>query len=628
MEIKVSTPSRICLFGEHQDYLGLEVIALAIDLRFAAKGSLRDDGMAVIDIRDEKYDFLGVDPNSVKYQRVEIDINKPIEYVNKRDYLKSTINVLLRKGYEIGCGFDAVMDSEIPIGKGMCSSSTMIVALIKLLLELSKSPDADKPEVVAQLAFDAEVAEFKEPGGKMDHFTSALGGLNHINFDPMASDEGILISRMDAAIPGNFILFDSLEQKNTIKVLAMGKEPVVAALGELKEYGIDSIRDFFHEPEKLELLNKLDDVKKKKLSASIDNYKILKQAETMLKDNASDSSIFDMEKFGSLIYAHHKNLRDGLGISTDTIEKIMDTAIEAGALGGKVNGSGGGGCLYVYCHEEDNEAIQAAVQKLGFPGKVLKMDTGSRRDDVRAVVLAAGKGTRLQSEAFNLPKVLQMVNDKPLIDYVLENISFVHRNDTWVVAGYEADSVIEHLSDEYNFTLQNEQLGTGHAVKVCYDDFMDYNGNVLVLYGDMPLFRSKTYSDLIKAHLSGGADCTMLTVFVNDQPAYGRIIRDDKGSFVEVAEERDCTDEQKQIKELNVGIYVFKSKILFESLENIKNNNSQGEYYLTDVPAEILRKGGSISIHTTYNEDEIWGVNTPEELILCQNILKERRLKA
>lgn len=368
--ISVSTPSRICLFGEHLDYLGLEVIASAINLRFHARAVPREDNVIRIKIRDQSVGYLGAENALGLYEEKTIDLSGPIIYENKRDYLKSVINTLIKNKYVIDHGFDIVMDSEIPIGKGMSSSTTMIIALIKILLEMIEADDRDNPERIALLGFKAEVEEFNEPGGMMDHYTSALGGLVNLKFN--GSTE---VSRIDRTFPGSFILFDSMEGKNTTKVLADAKKPVVEAIRELNRFGISGVRDFYSNTANIKYLDKLDVTKKRKLSASIDNYRILKDAHRML-----ESDKFSPEAFGNLIRQHHANLRDGLGISTPVIEGILDTAYRNGALGGKVNGSGGGGCLFVYAHDEDCDRIISAVKALGYPGKVLKQDSGVRKD--------------------------------------------------------------------------------------------------------------------------------------------------------------------------------------------------------------------------------------------------------
>ncbi|MBR2327531.1 MAG: hypothetical protein IKA51_02805 [Clostridia bacterium] len=365
-KIKVATPSRICLFGEHQDYLNLEVIAAAIDLRFYAEITENGTDKINIKIRESSIDFLGAENTENKYDYFSINFAKPIVYSGRTDFLRSAVNVLKKKGYPLkGC--DIKMDSEIPIGKGMCSSSTMIVVLIKALLELMDSPDKNDAAKIALLAYEAEVKEFGNPGGMMDQVASALGGLLNIDF----SNGGFSYKSMNATLTGDFILFDSLEQKNTIKVLADAKAPTIAGLKELAPFGISSIRDLVSNPDTDELLKKITPSLVSKVRANIDNHRILLEAKAMM-----ESGNIDNLRFGELLYAHHCNLRDGLGASTDKIDTILNTALENGALGGKVNGSGGGGCLYVYCEKDKTEGIMAAVEKLGYPSKKLSVSNG------------------------------------------------------------------------------------------------------------------------------------------------------------------------------------------------------------------------------------------------------------
>ena len=359
-KIFVSTPSRICLFGEHQDYLGLEVVASAINLRFYAEATSRQDMLINLHLTGEDMEVEEV-----------IDLSKPIVYENKRDYLKSVMNVLRRKNYPLNQGYDITMHSEIPIGKGMSSSTTMIIVLIKVLLEMMDHPDKDQPETIARLGFEAEVLEFDEPGGMMDHYASAVGDLVHLTFNP----EETLVRKISRTIPGSFILFDSLQDKDTTKVIADAKTPVLEALDRLKEYGITSVRDFVQDEENLKYLSYLDERRKTKLMASIDNYRILKEGLSLL-----ESENFSPEKLGQLLKEHHANLRDGLEISTPIIEQILEKAYTYGALGGKINGSGGGGCCYVYAYDEDCQKIVEAVQALGYKGLVIKQDTGVRKD--------------------------------------------------------------------------------------------------------------------------------------------------------------------------------------------------------------------------------------------------------
>lgn len=366
--IQISTPSRICLFGEHQDYLGLDVIALAIDLRFSARVERREDRRIVIRIRDSKLDTLNVENTDHLYQTCEIDLDAPIVYASERDYLKSTVRVLLKEGYPL-VGADIQMDSTIPIGKGMCSSSTMIVALTKALLESIGHPDRENPNRIAWLAFAAEVLEFNEPGGMMDHYASALGGLVHLNFA-----DGTEAHPIECRLPGCFILIDSRTQKDTTRILAESKIPQMEAIAALRRYGITSVRDFIARPELERTLVHLDAFHAQKLRAGIENHRLFLQALDGLTNG------IEPEKLGALMTAHHVQLRDGLGISTPTVDAILNTAMAHGAWGGKINGSGGGGCCFAYADATRAEEIMDAVGAMGYPARILHQDTGVRVD--------------------------------------------------------------------------------------------------------------------------------------------------------------------------------------------------------------------------------------------------------
>ena len=243
---------------------------------------------------------------------------------------------------------------------------------------------------------------------------------------------------------------------------------------------------------------------------------------------------------------------------------------------------------------------------------------------MKAIVLAGGKGKRLMSEKSNLPKVLRLINDRPLISYVLENISFIPQKDTFLVVGYKKDMVIDAVEGEYNFVYQPKQLGTGHAVMMAEPMLKEYDGDVLVLYGDMPLFNMQTYKNIIEKHKKSNAGFSILTSITDAPLDYGKVIRNGNGEITDIVEKKDCTFEQLKIKELNVGVYVFNSKLLFESLKYLDNDNKQNEYYLTDVPIIMLKKDIKVESFTIGDTEEIYGVNTLEELELCEKFLNEK----
>lgn len=242
---------------------------------------------------------------------------------------------------------------------------------------------------------------------------------------------------------------------------------------------------------------------------------------------------------------------------------------------------------------------------------------------LKAVVLAAGKGTRLQTEGCDAPKVMRQANGRPLLAHVLDAISFIDQPDIVIVIGYKKEDILEKFSG-YPFAVQNEQLGTGHAVMSAENALRGFEGSVLVCYGDMPLLTRETYEALIACHHEEKNSCTILSSFSEDELPYGRIIRDDTGSFVKIVEDKDCTSEESAVKELNTGLYVFEAPLLLSALSKLKNNNAQGEYYLTDVPAILRGEGAKIGICMRPLGSEIIGVNTTAQLAQVEEILRTR----
>lgn len=243
---------------------------------------------------------------------------------------------------------------------------------------------------------------------------------------------------------------------------------------------------------------------------------------------------------------------------------------------------------------------------------------------VKAVVLAAGKGTRLRTEGCDLPKVMRLARSRPLLAYVLDGLSFLSPEDTILVVGYQKETVTAAFPG-YPFAVQAEQLGTGHAVMAAAGLLEGFDGHILVCCGDMPLITRDTYESLVRTHLAAENDCTILTS-VSDAPlpGYGRILRDERGEFLRMVEEKDCTPEQRAITELNSGVYVFRARALLSSLSALRSDNVQGEYYLTDVPAILRDRGGKPGICKRPLGDEIIGVNTAEQLAQVEELLHAR----
>lgn len=240
---------------------------------------------------------------------------------------------------------------------------------------------------------------------------------------------------------------------------------------------------------------------------------------------------------------------------------------------------------------------------------------------VKLIVLAAGKGTRIRTDGCDLPKVMRRAAGQPLLSYVLRETGFISPADTVIVVGYMKEMVIASFPG-YVFTVQTEQLGTGHAVMAAMPALEGFDGDLLVCYGDMPLIKRETYSGLIDEHRASANACTLLSG-TSDMPlAYGRILRDANGGFLKVVEHRDCTLEQLRIRELNTGLYVFDAKSLASALVELGCNNTQKEYYLTDVPALMMEKGLKVGICMRELGSQIVGVNTPEDLQIVEAALQ------
>ena len=222
------------------------------------------------------------------------------------------------------------------------------------------------------------------------------------------------------------------------------------------------------------------------------------------------------------------------------------------------------------------------------------------------------------------PKVLRQAAGRPLLGYVLEELSFLEKEDVVLVVGYEREKVLAAYP-EYPHAVQEPQQGTGHAVQCAREALAGFDGSVLVCYGDMPLMRRATYESLIERPTSGRATTTTLLSAVSDEELpYGRIVRKSDGSFSHIVEDKDCTPEEKAIRELNVGVYVFESAPCGEAIDQLRPNNAQGEYYLTDAPAYILSRGGRVGACPTCTAEEMLGVNTVEQLAQVEELVRRR----
>ena len=345
--MEVSAPGRICLFGEHQDYLGLPVIAMAISLRAKITGRRRHDHHVII----HKPDL----DESESFSLDDLTYSKP------RDYFKSGVVVCQDAGLTFSNGFECEVASDIPIRAGTSSSSAITVSWIQFLSQMADTPVNWDQKKIGKLAYKTEVEEFNEPGGMMDQYTTAMGGLIYLQSEP-----DIRIRSVKAKL-GNFVLGDSNEPKNTMNILQRCRDTRLEILKKLQQKNI-----------KLDLHYCKDEVNLSDLSTNekilfkgtIHNRDLLQKALNELKKNELDHN-----NFGRLLSDHHRVLRDVLQLSTPKIESMLDASLTAGALGGKINGSGGGGCMFAYCPGNTKE-VALAIERSGGEAYIINQDTG------------------------------------------------------------------------------------------------------------------------------------------------------------------------------------------------------------------------------------------------------------
>ena len=231
-------------------------------------------------------------------------------------------------------------------------------------------------------------------------------------------------------------------------------------------------------------------------------------------------------------------------------------------------------------------------------------------------ILAAGKGSRMESE---LPKVLHQLNGKSLIDYVLDTASELNPDSITLVVGFQKNRVKNHIqNDNVNYVSQEQQLGTGHAALQLENQLANQSGHLLILYGDAPNIKSSTLSPIIDEHIKENRNATLITAVLDDPTGYGRIIRNQDGDLLKIVEEKDCTPDEKKIKEWNPGIYIFKIPQLFNELKRIKSNNASNEYYLTDV-IELIKENSPVQAKKIGNPMEVIGINTINQLNSLEN---------
>ena len=237
-----------------------------------------------------------------------------------------------------------------------------------------------------------------------------------------------------------------------------------------------------------------------------------------------------------------------------------------------------------------------------------------------AIVLAAGKGTRMQSE---LPKVLVPVAGRPMVRYVIDALRAAGVDRIVVVVGYRADLVRAELAGlpDIEFADQTEQLGTGHAVMMCRAQLASHDGPVVVVAGDSPMLQADSVAKLLAESMSRRTACLLGTVRRDNPTGYGRILRNLAGDFTGIIEEKDATPEQRAIREINVSTYVFDSRELLSALDQLRADNSQREYYITDCPAILLAAGKKVAALDVLKPCEALSINSPEELAQVEKVM-------
>jgi len=238
-----------------------------------------------------------------------------------------------------------------------------------------------------------------------------------------------------------------------------------------------------------------------------------------------------------------------------------------------------------------------------------------------AIILAAGKGTRMKSD---LPKVLHKVAGISMLEHVFRSVGAIQPEKTVTVVGHKAELVEQVLAGQTDFVTQSEQLGTGHAVMMAEPILQNRTGHTLVIAGDTPLITGESLKNLLDFHINHKNVATILTAEAADPFGYGRIVRNDNAEVLRIVEQKDATDFEKQIKEINTGTYVFDNERLFEALKNINTNNAQGEYYITDVIGIFRNAGEKVGAYTLKDFDESLGVNDRIALATAEGIMHRR----
>jgi len=245
------------------------------------------------------------------------------------------------------------------------------------------------------------------------------------------------------------------------------------------------------------------------------------------------------------------------------------------------------------------------------------------KEELAVIILAAGLGTRMKSKK---AKVLHEIFGKPMVMYVVESAKKIAGNNVVLVIGDQAEKVRKVVSEktEVVFAIQKEQLGTGHAVLCSLPHIPEPVREVIILCGDVPLLTDKTLKKLFKDHVKADRDISILAVEIDDPKGYGRVLMDENRQVSGIVEETDASPDQKKIRIINTGIYCVKKEYLCNSLEKIKPDNVKGEFYLTDIVGIGYRERSVLGVMIGEDCDETVGVNTQQDLMKVENIMRNR----
>ena len=246
-------------------------------------------------------------------------------------------------------------------------------------------------------------------------------------------------------------------------------------------------------------------------------------------------------------------------------------------------------------------------------------------NEIKSVILAAGKGTRMKS---NTPKVLHKIFEKPLLGYVLDNVKNIV-NESYVIVGHHAEEVTEFVEKNYKYAktvLQSPQLGTGHAVSMACPYLENFDGQVIILNGDLPLMTEESIRKFIEYHNSKNSDLTIMSTILDDPANYGRIIREKDDSLKCIVEAKDATPEEISVKEINVGVYLLNWSKIKPAFSQLTTNNAQGEYYLTDIIGWGKKNNLNVHAYILENSDESYGINSRKDLAYATKVMNERKL--